>query len=99
MRNDLDHLGSQTVNIKNDINKYQIFRSVPIKKFVTHDLQVNRGQAGRRKFPVIRSVKVQSCATRFSEFVVTLPHPFSMVTIASQLYSDHLNSAQFLQFI
>ena len=38
-----------------------------------------------------------SLATLFSEFDVILPHSFSIVTTASQLFSDHLNSSQFLQ--
>ena len=36
-------------------------------------------------------------ATLFSEFVVMLPHLFSIVTTDSQLFSDHLSSSQFLQ--
>ena len=36
-------------------------------------------------------------STLFCEFVVTLPHPFSIVTTTSQLFSDHLSSSQFSQ--
>ena len=49
--------------------------------------------------PIGDAAKPQSFATRFSEFVVSLPHPFSIVTTASQLFSDHPSSAQFLQLI
>ena len=49
--------------------------------------------------PIGDAAKPHSFATRFSEFVVSLPHPFSIVTTASQLFSEHLSSAQFLQLI
>ena len=38
-----------------------------------------------------------SFSALFCEFVVTLPHPFSIVTTTSQLFSDHLSSSQFSQ--
>ena len=41
--------------------------------------------------PIGDAAKPPSFATRSSEFVVSLPHPFSIVTTASQLFSDHLN--------
>ena len=38
-----------------------------------------------------------SFSTLFCEFGVILPHPFSIVTITSQLFSGHLSSSQFSQ--
>ena len=38
-----------------------------------------------------------SFSALFCEFVVILPHPFSIVTTTSQLFSDHLSSSQFSQ--
>ena len=43
--------------------------------------------------PIGDAAKPHSFATRFSEFVVSLPHPFSIVKSASQLFSDHLSSS------
>ena len=37
----------------------------------------------------------QSSSLLFCEMVVILPHPFSIVTTTSQLFSDHLSSFQF----
>ena len=47
----------------------------------------------KQVLPIGAAAKPQSFATRFSEFVVSLPHPFSIVTTASQLFSDHLSSS------
>ena len=58
-----------------------------------------RGALGSQKqvLPIGAAVNSHSLATLFSQFDVILLHPFSIATTASQLFSDHLNSSQFLQ--
>ena len=51
----------------------------------------------RPGLPIGDAADPHSFSTLFCEFVVILPHPFSIVTTTSQLFSDHLSSSQFSQ--
>ena len=47
--------------------------------------------------PIGDAADPHSYSTLFCEFVVILPHPCSIVTTTSQLFSDHSSSSQFSQ--
>ena len=51
----------------------------------------------RPGLPIGDAADPHSFSTLFCEFIVTLPHPFSIVTTTSQLFSGHLSSSQFSQ--
>ena len=58
---------------------------------------MSRYRIQRQGFPIGDAADPHSFSTLFCEFVVILPHPFSIVT-TSQLLSGHLGHLSFSQF-